>query len=253
MTRKVRFGTLAAGALGALSLVACSTVKSATGMAPDTSARIEPSRLSGLSTAQLTEVNARRDALDQSRRTEQMASREAEDIAAKLKQAKSGHELAKAELKTARQRAETATREVPAGEEQRAAQEAELDPGTAEALEQNAERRVEYLEKLKGYVDARRRVSQELVSWQQARVDVASYEALERAKPKEARDLNINPRALTATMNDRQNSVANARTEMEKKRGEALVRYDSWWRGYNTLPEQRRGEVAPKVDDFKPL
>ncbi len=228
MSRKVRFGRLLAGSLVALSLAtACSTVKSATGMAPDTTARVEPSRLSGLSTAQLIEVNARRDALDQSRRSEQAAAKDAEEISAQLKQAKSGHELAKAELKTARQRAETSAREVPAGEEQRAAQEAELDPATAEALEQNAERRVEYLEKLKDYADARHRVSQKLVSWQQARVDVASYEALERAKPKEARDLNINPRALTATMNDRQTSVADARTEMEKKRGEALTRYNT--------------------------
>ncbi len=216
-------------------------------------------RLSQVPPSELGDVKAQQAQLDNARQTLAQASREAADAKSQLQLAKSSYDLAKSQVKEQKQRAKMSSRQLAPGAEQRAAQEGPgayppvSDLYAAELKQQAAKLRVAYLEKLKDYAEARRDVADRLVGYNQAKLDQTVYGALQRTRPEEAAALQHRGAWFANKVTERQSDLADARAHMDKKRGEATQRFDSWQAAFAKVRPADRGAAVPAPDSLPPL
>lgn len=240
------------GALAALA-VGCATAKEAAGMPDDTRPRIESGSLSGLPASQLREVEARRAELEKARQVELQARRDERALSAQVDDAKRRLELAK-QAGEAVEEGAPGTRAPEVGEEQRTVEEAhEQAEDAAEATERMAHARVEYAEALRDYARRRVEVANRIVAWEQGRVDSASYAALQRSNPQEARRIEPNASEFARRVGERQRRLEDARATQRDGHARAESKFKAWQEATAAVTPSARGEPMPALDAIPPL
>ncbi len=215
---------------------------------------ISMARLSQVPPGELGDVHAQQAQLDGARATAHrawMAYRQADRA---VKVAKADENLAKSQLEQQKQISKMSTQPIQPGAEQRAARE-QAAPETyppvsklygAQLKLDAAKAKVKYLQKYRDYAKARADVAGRLVGYNQAKLDEAVFDTLERVRPQEAAGMKHRAPWFASKVASRQADLENARADMDQEHAQEMQKFDAWRAANDKLPPA--DQLAPPPD-----